>query len=103
MIINSVACVQKNLKKVSENRHMGVKGLTIYNENNNNKKEKFADFRETSTACSSWYAEFRTFEISPIRLKDMRNFHFPIFLTVCTYLKMYFYENFHFLRTFNQC
>ena len=27
MIINSVACVQKNSKKVSENRHMGVKGF----------------------------------------------------------------------------
>ena len=27
MIINSVACVQKNSKKVSENRHLGAKGL----------------------------------------------------------------------------
>ena len=30
--------------------------------------EKFADFRETSTACSSCYAEFRTFQIFEISL-----------------------------------
>ena len=31
------------------------------------KNEKFADFRETSTACFSWYAEFRTFRIFEIQ------------------------------------
>ena len=30
MIINSVACVQKNSKKVSENRHMVDKGLMFF-------------------------------------------------------------------------
>ena len=40
------------------------------------KNEKFANFRETSTACSSWYAEFRTFRIFEIsiRSKVMENF-----------------------------
>ena len=32
------------------------------------KNETFDDFRETSTACSSWYAEFRTFRIFEISL-----------------------------------
>ena len=30
--------------------------------------ENFADFRETSSACSTWYAEFRTFRIFKISL-----------------------------------
>ena len=30
--------------------------------------EKFADFRETYIACSSWYAEFRTFRFLKISL-----------------------------------
>ena len=57
------------------------------------KNEKFADFRENSTAYSSWYAEFRTFRIFwdiSIRSKDMRNFRLPVFLTVLAY----FHENY---------
>ena len=34
MIINSVACVQKYSKKVSENRHMGVKGIGTFSTEN---------------------------------------------------------------------
>ena len=33
--------------------------------------------------------------------KDMRNFHFLVFLTVRTYLKFYFHENYSAYRTFN--
>ena len=67
------------------------------------KNEKFADFRETSTACSSWYAEFRTFRIFEISLsiqKLCKNFSFPVFLTVRAYLKSYFYQNYSAYRTF---
>ena len=34
----------------------------------NDENEKVNDFRETSTACFSWYAELRTFRIFEISL-----------------------------------
>ena len=67
------------------------------------KNEKFADFRETSTAFSSKFAEFRTFRIFEISLsvqKLWKNFSFPVFLTVRAYLKSYFYQNYSAYRTF---
>ena len=67
------------------------------------KNEKFADFRESSTACSSWYAEFRTFRIFEISLsvqKLWKIFSFPVFLTVRAYLKSYFNLNYSAYRTF---
>ena len=46
------------------------------------KNKNIADFRESSTACSSWYAEFRTFRIFEISLsvqKLWKIFSFPVF------------------------
>ena len=68
------------------------------------KNEKFADFCETSTAYSSWYAEFRTFRIFEISLSVPMIFEmffpFPVFLTVRAYLKTYFYEDYSVYSTF---
>ena len=61
------------------------------------KNEKFADFRETSTAFSSKFAEFRTFRIFEISLsvpKLCEIFVFGFFLTVHTCLKIFFNENY---------
>ena len=65
--------------------------------------EKFANFRESSTACLLWYAYFRTFRIFEISLsvqKLCKIFSFPVFLTVRAYLKSYFYQNYSAYRTF---
>ena len=61
------------------------------------KNEKFADFRESSTACLLWYAEFRTFRIVEISLsvqKLCKVFSYQVFLTVHAYMKSYFYQNY---------
>ena len=66
------------------------------------KNEKFADFHETSTACSSWYTEFRTFrsfEISLSIQKLCKIFSFSVFLTVPAYLKSYFNQNYSAYRS----
>ena len=59
--------------------------------------EMFADFRETSSTCFSWYAEFRTVRIFKISLAVpnlCEIFVFLGFLTVHAYLKRYLYENY---------
>ena len=61
------------------------------------KNEKFADFRETFTVNSSWYAEFKTFRIFEISLsvqKICEIFIFLFFYTVWAYLKKYFHKNY---------
>ena len=67
------------------------------------KNKKFADFRENSMACSSLYAELRTFRIFEISLsvpKICKIFVSQFFLTVCAYLKTYLNENYSAYRTF---
>ena len=46
---------------------------------------------QNSMACSSLNVELRTFRISEIsiRSKDIQNFRFLVFLTVCAYFKTY--------------
>ena len=44
----------KKFKKIKKLKTEAFNPLTIIN-------EKFTDFHETSTACSSWYTEFRTY------------------------------------------
>ena len=56
-------------------------------------REKFADFRETSIACSSWYAEFRTFKDISIRSKDMQNF-WVFFNSACLFENICFTKNY---------
>ena len=41
-----------------------------------------------------WVQNFSNFWDISIRSKDMRNFRFPVFLTVLAYLKIYFHENY---------
>ena len=57
------------------------------------KNEKFADFRSLFLVVR-WVQNFSNFWDISIHSKEMRNFHFPVFLTVHAYLKIYFQENF---------